>query len=173
MTVYANLDEVRQALTPDGNPADQSTAAGLSDAALTLAVEQGDAEIDLALVGIYVTPVEPVEGLVPEPIRSWSIALGAWHATLIFMQGKDIGDNDPVKQRRDAVVRYLQSVRTGRIPLNLPRIEEGPEDAVGGATNIWDGDLFDHTDWLPGNVGYPAGPGPLWGPEYSRGGPRQ
>ena len=169
--MYATLTDVRLALTPDGDPTDKSTAAGLSDEALTAAIKQGDAEIDLALVGIYVTPVDAVDGITPEPVLSWSIALGAWYATLVFMRGKDIGDNDPVKQRRDGVYRYLQSVRTGRIPLGLPRVEEGPEDAAGGATNLWEDNLFDHTDWLPGNVGT-AGPGPYWGPEYSRGGPR-
>lgn len=145
---YTTIDDVRLALADLGTGTD--TAVGLDDTTLEAAISDGDAELDGWLCSRYVTPVvDPLW----EPLHRWATTFAAWYATLTYRKGKDLEATDPVQLRKLAVLEILRRVVDGVVDLPLPGVDTDP----GGATvhNVWCGDLFDPTDWLPGEPGYP------------------
>lgn len=149
---------------------DGQTAASFDDESLIQAIRDASGEINGYLGGRYATPVVPVDGEY-SPVVVWmATSSAAWYATLTHRKSKDIEDDDPVQRRRTAVMKLLEGVSKGDIDLPLP-----PPTVVGdtGAFNLWEGELFDHRDWLPGEpyyrgaqpvaFGFPNWWDPAWG----------
>lgn len=167
---YSQPVDVRNALAPgvwaapdDGPPPRTGTAADLSDAQLADAIAEADGLIDAYLGGRYATPVDPVGGQAPAPVRWWSRDIAAYNATLTNRKGKDLSPTDPVALRYAQTMSALTATRDGKSSLSLPQ-NAGPGGTSGAATplNPYSGQLFGPTDFDLYPANQPYGPSPFW-----------
>lgn len=144
--MYSTAELVRNALTPTGVA---GTAAVLSDPQLADAIAEADQLIDSYIGARYAVPVQPVTGVIPPPVGSWSRDIAAYLATLTWRRSQDITDNDPVVRRYKLTMQALTDVRDGKNSLSIPSSDGQPQDAAGAGTliNPYSGDLFTTRDF--------------------------
>jgi phage gp36-like protein len=161
--VYSTVFEVRAAVSSSGgaeNPPSQETgtAADLSNAQLTDAINEADSVIDSYIGGRYTTPVASVNDAVPHPIDFWSRNIAAYLATLTKRGSQDFADTDPIARRYTATMLALTAVRDGKAVLPDPIPEILTDTGSGGASgviNTYEGDMFRlgdfglETTWTP------------------------
>lgn len=150
--MYSSLTDVRSALTP-GGVSDSSTAASLTDPAITDAIDEADSIIDSYIGSRYGIPQDPNDATVAvKPVRYWSRDIAAFLATLTWKKGKDVGPDEPVRIRYTAVMNLLTAIRDGKATVNLPAPTGDQTGDEVWVENMYDGNLFDHADTLTRRV---------------------
>lgn len=148
---YCTVDEVRGVLARDtSQPA--GTAATERDVDLLeyqIAAAQG--EVDGRLTGRYITPfADPVPAL----LKSLTVDVAAYLATLTYRQSKSLEIDDPVRLRYQRALAILQELAAGTMDLPTGQLPGGAQ-STGSATvrNTYLGHLFG-----PEDFGLSAGP---------------
>lgn len=156
MHVYCTTEDVRGALTPDADNLDDDTAAGLSEETLQDAIARAVAFIHTYIGKQYAVPVDVTKD--PDGIlRDWTSVLAAWNATLTFSGGRAIEADDPLRLRRNEVVKTIERVQSGNLTLPWPtETQTGNDFAV---VNRYEGQMFAPEDFNLGDARRPYG----WG----------
>jgi phage gp36-like protein len=131
--LYTTRDEVRLALSPGGDVADEGSAASLSDDDLDDAVADAQAEVDARIGGNRFTAAT-----VPELVQNLTRDIAAYLATLTHRRGDPIDPNDPVQKRYDRAQGILRDIQAGKIELT----GEPDESVDAWVENVYSGDLF-------------------------------
>lgn len=169
--MFATVRDVRLALTPDGDTADQSTAASMSDVALQDALDEAESIVRMHVEQRYAVPEpdtlvvvgdgpgnspDPTETvpLAPHPIRGWTRTIAAYLATLTNSRNEDVVDDDPIVRRYNMTMDFLTRVKTGNLSLDLPAV--GVDESGGDVfvINITDSPLFRLADFHLIEAGY-------------------
>lgn len=153
---YSQPKDLRNALAPgswtdtEPDPLPKThTAADLPDAQLVSAIAQGDQIIDGYISRFYTTPVSD-EDVTRSPVKAWSIALGAYYATLSYRRSADLSTNDPVALRFAAAMAQILSVNKGAMSLPIaPQVGGSQAAGAGQVINQQYADPFgnDCTRW--------------------------
>jgi phage gp36-like protein len=169
--VYSSPADVRNALTPGADDADQTTAASFADAQIEDAIKEADGNIDTYLSGKYGIPTDPdatpADSVAIYPVRAWSRDIAAYLVTLTYRKSKDLQPDDPIRLRFLWVIGILEKIAEGILTPNLPQ-PPAPPDGYGpqGAFvyNQYSGKLF-----TPADVFCPPGRGYSWIQEHRYG----
>lgn len=113
MAAYATADDVRSAVARDPLKA-TGTAALLEDDAINAEIGNAQAEVDAKLRNRYPLPLETV----PTLVKAITVDIGAYLATLVYYQGKDLADDDPVVRRYKRAKCLLDDIATGKADLD-------------------------------------------------------
>lgn len=154
---YCTVDEVRGVLARDVAQA-TGTAATLLDAdLLEYHIGAAQAEVDARLTGRYKVPF-PDDG-VPALVKSLTVDVAAYLATLTYRQSKDLAQFDPVVLRYQRALELMKGLADGTIDLppgGDPGDGGGDVEPTGSATvrNPYIGDLFTPDTW---GLGYQRG----------------
>ncbi len=141
---YCLAADVRNVLDPDGDEGTMTSAAGMSDDQLSVAIEEAQAEVDGRIGARYaaVLPLSPVPLIVKNATRD----IAAYKATLTYLQGQPIGNTDPVWLRYQDAKALVIGIATGAVTIPNGAGGVTAEDTSGepGGTvvNQYDGDLF-------------------------------
>ncbi len=144
--MYATPEDVRGVLSPDGQQDDYQTAAGFSDEALNEAIKRAEAKVNLYVGKMYALPVAP--SVDPDGnMTEWVSVIAAYLATLTYSRGQDIGSDDPIRLRYNDVMKVLERVQSGNLPLPWPGETAVPIDDI-AVVNRYDGsNLFQPDDF--------------------------
>lgn len=146
--MYCTPDDVRHALAADN--ADgvdiEQTAASMDDAQLTDHISDAQSEVDSKLAVRYVVPF--ADGDVPPVVKTITLAIAAYLATLTFRRTADLGDQDPVMLRYTRAESMLSDIRDGKAQLPVsPPAEEPATSATLTGINRYSGRLFTARDF--------------------------
>lgn len=155
---YSLPDDIRNVLAPGVFPPEPpdpapktNTAADLSDEQLQVAIDQAGQTIDAYIGNYYATPVAATEAdpaVYPEPIKTWSVNIAAYLATLTYRRSKDLSQQDPVALRYGLTMQQLNGVNSGKLTLPIPpNTGDSATSAVGRPVNSYSGNLFDARDF--------------------------
>jgi len=114
--VYITLANLRATLAPDG-AADESTAASMTDAALTREIVRAQAEVDGHLLDRYGAPFSDAE--VPALIKSITEDIAAYLATLTHRRTGSLDENDVIWLRYSRASALLERIGEGAIDLGV------------------------------------------------------
>lgn len=158
MGTYCTVRDVRNALTPGGDPTSTETAAGLPDWQIEDAILEAEGTINAYIATRYaITPIEveeenpenPGEILVyvvaPAPLRSWTRDIAAYLSALTFRRHKDLPEDDPIRLRYGMVREFLTAIRDRTMDLTLPTNDS--DDQGVHIENPYTGDLFSLSDF--------------------------
>lgn len=154
------------AAVPPQTPGGTGTAADMSDQQLSDEIAEADTQIDVALAPYYLTPVAPVEGLVPHPIDYWSRNIAAYNATLTNNRNLPVDPNSPVALRYMQTMTAMKGLANGSTVLEIPSLN--PDTTGGGAgapLNPYEGTMFFPSDF---DLIERAGPFPPFRDYYPR-----
>lgn len=161
---YCTPEDVRDVLSPGGDPADDTTAASLSDDDLTAAIGRATGVVHGYLSSRFKVPVPTAldpDGL----LKTWVSVLAAYDATLIYSKGMDIGADDPIRLRFGQVMDMLNAIMAGKLTPPWPAPD--PVDYPGevAVVNRYEGDMFGLRDFDIHDARRPYGWGvmPGWG----------
>lgn len=166
--MYATPEDVRRVLSPDGQQDDYETAAGFDDAALEDAIKRATAKVHLYVGKLYALPVDVATYDTDGNMTEWVSVIAAYLATLTYSRGQDIGSDDPIRLRYNDVMKVLERVQSGNLPLPWP-----PETGVTAndiaVVNRYEGDMFrpDDFDLGYGNRPWVFGTVPQWPGGYN------
>ncbi|HYF73153.1 MAG TPA: phage protein Gp36 family protein [Nocardioides sp.] len=162
--MYATPEDVRRVLSPDGQQDDYETAAGFDDAALEDALKRATAKVHTYLSKQYALPVNTAEYDTDGVMNDWVSVIAAYFATLTFSRGQDIGTDDPIRLRYNDVMKTLERVQSGNLPLPWPPEADVSANNI-AIVNRYEGDMFRPDDFNLGPEGRPWN----WGtvPGYS------
>lgn len=157
MSGYVTPDAVRIAADPEWRPGSTQpdtggqTAAELSDGQLADAIREASARIDTYLGGRFAVPVAPVdpqatELTYPDPIGVWARDIALYFATLTFLRGAPLEQNDPVNLRYAATMLDLAAARDGKLTLTLTDAEPSTGSGFTGAIDPGFTGLFTAAD---------------------------
>jgi phage gp36-like protein len=160
--VYATPEDVRRVLSPDGEQDDYETAAGFSDAALEDALKRAVAKVHTYIGKVYAIPVDVAQYDTDGVLNDWTSVIAAYWATLTYSRGQDISSDDPIRLRYNEIIKVLERVQSGNLPMPWP-----PETANTGndiaVVNRYEGDLFRPDDFNLGPAERPWNWGTLPG----------
>ncbi|AXH49406.1 hypothetical protein SEA_CROSBY_18 [Streptomyces phage Crosby] len=161
--MYATPEDVRRVLSPDGQQDDYSTAASFSDDALNDALKRAEAKVNLYVGKLYAVPVDVATYDTDGNLNEWVSVIAAYLATLTYSRGQDIGSDDPIRLRYNDVMKVLERVQSGNLPLPWP-----PETGVTAndiaVVNRYEGEMFRPDDFNlgPGDRPWVFGTVPQW-----------
>lgn len=120
VSAYAAPNDVRVILTRDlDRPS--GTAASMPDAQLEAAVQDAQGEVDAQLGARYRVPFAPV----PQLVKTITVVLAAWSATMTYYQEKRFPDDTGLARRAEWARNMLAMLRAGDVDL-------GDDDGPGG-----------------------------------------
>lgn len=157
--MYATPEDVRAVLSPDGQQDDFETAAGFSDDALNDAIKRAEAKVNLYVGKMYALPVDVATYDADGNMNEWVSVIAAYLATLTFSRGQDIGSDDPIRLRYNDVMKVLERVQSGNLPLPWPPESEMTTNDI-KIVNRYDGEMFVPEDF---NLGPASGRPWNWG----------
>lgn len=134
MGIYATVNDVREALAPEGDFDNTATAASLSDAQLTDALVEASSEIDGTVRGAPFAA-----DAIPAIIQAIARDVAAYLATLTHRKGVELPADHPVALRYKRAESLLAAGASGKLDLTQD------SETVGGeavAVNAYEGDLF-------------------------------
>jgi hypothetical protein len=132
--IYASVNDVREALAPEGDFNNTATAASLSDAQLTDSLVEASSEVDAKVKGApFTTPT------LPPIVQSITRDVAAYKATLTHRKGLELPPTHPVALRFAWAENMLTLATQGK--LDLSQDTEGTAGDVAVA-NGYEGDLF-------------------------------
>jgi phage gp36-like protein len=152
--VYATPEDVRRVLSPDGMQDDYGTAAGFSDEAINDALKRAVAKVHTYIGKQYAIPVDVATYDTDGVLNDWVSVIAAFYATLTYSRGQDIGSDDPIRLRYNDVMKVLERVQSGNLPLPWP-VENGITINDIAVVNRYEGDLFRPDDFNLGPGGRP------------------
>lgn len=134
--IYATVNDVREALAPEGNFSDQATAASLTDNQITDALVEATSEIDAAVKGAPFA-----SNAIPAIVQAICRDVAAYLATLTHRKGLELPAEHPVALRYKRAEALLAAAAAGKLDLSAPA---AGEEAAGGVAvvNPYEGDLF-------------------------------
>lgn len=152
--MYATPEDVRRVLSPDGQQDDYETAAGFSDGALEDALKRATAKVHTYVGKQYAVPVDVDQYDTDGNMNDWVSVIAAYFATLTYSRGQDIGSDDPIRLRYNDVMKVLERVQSGNLPMPWP-----PETGITvndiAIVNRYDGVMFAPDDFNLGPEGRP------------------
>lgn len=114
-TLYATVTQLQQVLS--GTDGGTGTAAQLTEAQLTLALQAASNRVSVYAGGIYDSTVPAA---VPPPIfADLTLDLAAYWATTYYLKNKSIEPQHPVAIRYTSAMAVLQDARDGKIRLDV------------------------------------------------------
>jgi phage gp36-like protein len=135
--IYATVQDVREALAPEGDFTNTATAASLLDSQLTDALVEASSEVDAAVRGAPYT-----SGTIPAVVQAIVRDIAAYLATLTHRKGLELPNDHPVALRYKRAEALLAAAQAGKLDLSVPPTSEGVAGEVAIA-NGYEGDLFD------------------------------
>lgn len=168
---YLTPNELRAVLNPDGDNTDLGSAAGMSDTALQVALDDAQAEVDGKLAARTQVPLATP---VPQLVRAIVVDIAAFLATLTARRGDPMGTDDPVRLRYERAAKLLDDIAAGRQPLPDPLADREWPGQASAVVNGYDGQLLGPADagmsllggqWVAGGPRYGYGAGwvdPSW-----------
>lgn len=150
---YCTPQDVRAVLARDVAVA-TGTAAELSDTAILAQIDAAQAEVDTRIANRYTVPFPAP---VPALLKSMTIDVAAYLATLLYRQSKDIAQFDPIVLRYQRAKELLAQLADGTIDLPVTATPgDGGAQPSGAARtrNPYTGNLFGPDDW---GLGYSQG----------------
>jgi hypothetical protein len=138
MAIYATVGDVREALAPEGNFNDPSTAASLGDPQLTDALTEASSEIDGRVKGA------PFSGTPSPVIQGITRDIAAYLASLTHRKGVELPERHPVALRYQRAQNLLAAAEKGALDFS-DTTESDAGEVV--AVNRYDGDLFTLEDF--------------------------
>lgn len=135
MGIYATVNDVREALAPEGDFANTATAASLNDAQLTDALVEASSEVDGSVRGapFAANAIPPIiQGIVRD--------VAAYLATLTHRKGVELPADHPVALRYKRAESLIAAAASGKLDLTQTSEAGGGEPFV---QNSYSGDLFD------------------------------
>jgi phage gp36-like protein len=153
--VYATPTDVRVAANPEFDPASPqpdptaADAASLTDDQLLASIAEAQSLVDDYLRARYTVPVpDPA----PATIKTWTVDIALYRATLTWLRHVTLDSRDPVQLRFDATMAALVAARDGKTQLDIPGAPAGGGSGFSGVTSDGVGSgLFDS-----GDAGYHA-----------------
>jgi hypothetical protein len=109
--LYAAIPDLRLVL--DSTDAGTGTAAQLSDAQLTLALEAASTRISVYTGTVWDSSTAAL--VPPDPLKDLCLDLAAWWASTYYSKQKDMGPQHPVVLRYAEAKLVLEDIRDGKI----------------------------------------------------------
>lgn len=142
MADYLTVTDLRDLLA--GSEDLPGTAASLSDADLTSAIEQAQAEVDARFGVRYDTPFANPPQLVVDITGD----IAAYRATLLARRGEQVQPNEAVALRYQQAEQMLAAAAKGQLVLPIAATESAAGEPT--VANPVDGDLWTADDFLLG-----------------------
>lgn len=165
-TLYATLADLR--LTMDGTDSGTGTAAMLTDAQLTLALQAASNRVSVYAGNVFdgSTP----QATPPDIFHDLTLDLAAFWATVTYRKSKALAPDDPVRLRYNDAQAILNAVRDGKLRLDVVApggVGEEVGVVINNIPNIFTGDdsnttLNPLTGALQADV-----PSDMWRPGYA------
>lgn len=114
-TLYASLSDLR--LIMDGTDSGSGTAASLTDAQLTLALQAASNRVSVYAGNVYDSSTP--QATPPDIFHDLTLDLAAFWATVTYRKGKAIAADDPVMLRYKDASALLLAVRDGKVRLDV------------------------------------------------------
>lgn len=154
--LYATTADLRLVL--DGTDAGSGTAAQLSDAQLTLAIEAASTRVSIYTGTVWDSSTPALTP--PDPLKDITLDLASWWATTYYSKHKDLGAQHPVVLRYTEAMKVLDAIRSGKIEITQAAGAQGgriinpiPRIFTGESSNTY----VDHTGTLqadtPADIG--------------------
>lgn len=146
---YCTPDEVRHVLAAGADEIDTAeTAASLGDSALAGAIEDAQNEVDGKLAARY-SGIPFVAADVPPIVKSITMNIAAYLATLTFRRTLDMTDQDPVSLRYARAEANLTAIVKGQmdLPVSPPTPDPVVDLGIVGGVRRYTGDLFSASDF--------------------------
>lgn len=140
MAIYASVNDVREALAPDGDFDAPATAASLQDSQLTDALVEASSEVDGMVKGAPFAASE-----VPQIIQGIVRDIAGYLATLTHRQGNPVPNEHPVALRYKRAEALLAAAAAGKLDLTQEVEAEARPGGV-AVVNPYEGDLFTFED---------------------------
>jgi hypothetical protein len=112
--LYATTPDLRLVL--DGTDAGMGTAAQLSDAQLTLAIEAASTRVSIYTGTVWDSSTPAL--VPPDPLKDLTLDLAGWWATTYYSKHKELSANHPVVLRYTEAMKVLEDIRAGRISVS-------------------------------------------------------
>lgn len=126
-TLYATLADLR--LTMDGTDSGTGTAATLTDAQLTLALQAASNRVSVYAGNVF--DGSNPQATPPDIFHDLTLDLAAFWATVTYRKSKALAPDDPVRLRYNDAQGILNAVRDGKL-----RLDVVPPGGVGEETGI-------------------------------------
>jgi phage gp36-like protein len=123
--LYATTSDLRLVL--DGTDAGSGTAAQLSDAQLTLAIEAASTRVSTYTGTVWDSSTPAA--VPPDLLKDLTLDLAAWWATTYYSKHKEMSAQHPVVLRYAEAMKVLEAIRSGEI-----RPDVQPPGGVGAET---------------------------------------
>lgn len=151
---YCTEDDVRTAsrVSGDGQSA-SDTVSAMPAIQLAEIIREAQATVDAYVSSRYALPGSPP---VPDALRSCTIEVALYLATLTFRRSKDIGEDDPVTRRYRHAMELLKSISAGTVRVPGLTTRDATDDASSDSDDVvsvnpYSGDLFNHA---PGQIAW-------------------
>ena len=114
-TLYATVADLRLIL--DGTDAGTGTAAQLSDAQLTLALQAASNRVSVFAGNVYDS--SSPQAVPPDIFHDLTLDLAAFWANVTYLKHKAMGSDDPIRLRYNDAQAVLNDVRDGKLRLDV------------------------------------------------------
>lgn len=151
MAAYCTALEVAAVLARDVRDSYGTGADMFDGSILDFHISAAQAEVDAVLTSRYKVPFNA--DAVPALVKSLTVDVAAYLATLTYRQDVDLGADDPVRLRYQRAEELLAKLSTGQIDLPGAGSEDPPAQAGGArVVNQYSGRLFGLEDWGLGHA---------------------
>lgn len=113
-----------------GTDAGTGTCAQLTDAQLNGAIAQASAKVSAYAGTAYVTDAADPVIVVPDLVKTCTVQIATFYATLIYRKGKDLSQFDPVYLGYQDAIATLKDIVAGNIDVS-PTAPADPVDNAG------------------------------------------
>lgn len=165
-TLYASLGDLRA--TMDGTDSGTGTAAQLTDAQLTLALQAASNRVSMYAGNVFDSSTP--EAVPPDIFHDLTLDLAAFWATVTYMKNKAIEPTNPVFLKYKDAQQILNDVRDGKLRLDVQvpgSVGEETGVVINNIPNIFTGDDSNTTiNPMTGSLQADV-PSDMWRPGYA------
>lgn len=165
-TLYATLADLR--LTMDGTDSGTGTAAQLTDAQLTLALQAASNRVSVYAGNVYDS--SSPQAVPPDIFHDLTLDLAAFWATVTYRKSKALAPDDPVRLRYNDAQQILNNVRDGKLRLDVQIPGDVGQEVgvvINNIPNVFTGDDSNTTiNPLTGSLQADV-PSDMWRPGYA------
>lgn len=130
--MYCQPSDIRDNL--GGTDAGTGTAAMLEDYQLNAAIAQASAKVSAYVGTSYVVDDADPVIVVPDLVKTCTVQIATFYATLTYRKGKDLSQYDPVLLGYNDAIATLKDVVAGNIEVS-PTAPADPTDKPGHVVN--------------------------------------